>query len=389
MQRVMDRSRFRAVCTRTAVVCACVLAHAVALGAAGLPVPLDDGRPAVGVLVPLSGRLESVGQRIVRGVMCACGVFGGAPGENVRFVVKDYGDSDASVGDMVDELARDEGVVAVIGPVGERARQVACARAALHGLPLVSFTQVEPEPRPGTTCFVNFLTFDMQARSLLGAARSLGVTRFAVLGADDQFGRAFVEAFARHAPSYGVKVTATRVYQAGRPDYLAELRALFSLASRSGDPDALLIADDAANAGMAASYLRLLKIRRVRLFGPALWDSPDLVRAGGGSVEGAVFLSGFSPRGVAAAPRGFAEAFRPYGAQPGIWEASAYDTARIVLGYLGAAVRPTRQGLTTYLAGLRGYDGASGVTSMRPDGSLEKKPSVLTVQGGEVVEIFP
>lgn len=369
------------------VVIACCLVGAPALYAAGALWGLSGAGRTIGVVVPLKGKWEPVGRRILAGVMCASGVFGEPYAQDVRFVVKDYGDNDEAVGPIMDELVRDDSVIAVIGPVGERAMGIACSRASLHGIAVVSFTQVEPARRQGTCCFVNFLTMDMQARALLGAARSLGHARFAVLYPQDQFGKAFTETFARLAPSFGVMVAATRAYTGERPEFLPELKALFALAARSGGADALLIPDTAANAGMVASHLASMN-KKVRLFGPTLWDSPELIRAGGRSVEGAVFLSGFYTGGVGSAPWEFAEAFRAYGEKPGIWEATAYDTARIMLDYLkgGGA---TRQGMKEHLSRLRGYDGASGTTSFFADGSSDKKPSVLTVQSGRVVEIFP
>ncbi|HOJ13516.1 MAG TPA: penicillin-binding protein activator [Deltaproteobacteria bacterium] len=344
--------------------------------------------PVVGLVVPLSGRWEAVGQKILRGVMCASGVFGGE-GLGIEFVVKDYGDDMGKLASIVDGLASDDRVLAVIGPVGEKAVEVACSHATPAGLPVISFTQAEPAGSKGTVCFRNFLTVETQAHALLAAAASLGVTRFAVFGPDDQFGKTLAHHFTRLAPTYGVRVLAARTYPPTHPDFQLELRELFKgMGEGARQVQALLVPDEAANAGMIASYLAYLKRQGIRLFGPSLWDSPDLMRAGGANVEGAVFLSGFFPHGYSSAARDFAEAFRPYGANPGVWEASAYDTARIVSNILQEGVR-SRKGVAARLASVRRYDGASGLTSLFPDGSLEKQPRVLSVRGGAVVEIFP
>jgi ABC-type branched-subunit amino acid transport system substrate-binding protein len=370
---------------RRSLIVPCMLACAVVCCLAACA---HASEPAVGVVLPLSGRWGPVGQRILKGVMCASGVFG-PEASSLRFVVKDCGDDEALLASQVEALASDGSIVAVIGPVGERASEAACRIASAKGLPLISFTQAEVPRVQGTTCFRNFLTVEMQAKALLRAASSLGARRFAVLSPDDQFGRAFTEAFTRQGPEFGVSVVRSRIYPARNPDFSRELNALFSGAGAKADRfDALLVPDGAANAGMIASYLGLMKRRNVRLFGPALWDSPDLVRAGGANVEGAVFLSGFFPSGVASAARDFADRFRAYGGQPGIWEASGYDTARIISSLVDQGW-DSRRKLAERLPAVRRYEGAGGVTSLFPDGSLEKQPCVLTIRGGEVVEIFP
>ncbi|MCU0576012.1 MAG: penicillin-binding protein activator [Desulfobacterota bacterium] len=360
-----------------------------------MPGPAHAADGAVGVLIPLSGKWESVGQKILRGIMTAGEVFGQGPGSNVQFVVRDYGNDEESIPSIIDELDRRHSVVGIIGPVGERASEIACREAQKRGLPAIMFTQAETPPLDGTYCFRNFLTIDMQARALLDAARSMGITRFGVMSPDDHFGRTFSEKFQRLAPSYGIQVVKARVYPLQKTDYRQELTALFSGLKKSpakgqpGDMEALLVPDSAQNAAVIASYLSYLKIRNVRLFGPTLWDSPEFLKVGGRYVEDAVFLSGFFQGSIMSAPQDFSRLFQDtFHAQPSVWEASAYDAARMMQGFLREH-RPSRADLRAYLAGLRRFGGASGITSFSPDGTLEKSIHLLSVRSGVVYEIRP
>jgi branched-chain amino acid transport system substrate-binding protein len=138
-----------------------------------------------------------------------------------------------------------------------------------------------------------------------------------------------------------------------------------------------------------ASYISYLKIQDVRIFGPTLWDSPEFLKVGGRYVEDAVFLSGFFQESVSVQVQSFARTFQDaFHAQPSVWEACAYDTARIMQAFLDEH-RPSPAGLRAYLAGLRGFEGASGKTSFLPDGGLEKSVHLLTVRGVRVQEIHP
>jgi branched-chain amino acid transport system substrate-binding protein len=348
--------------------------------------------PAVGVLLPLSGRWESVGQRILNGIAAAGGVFAAGPGANVQYVVMDYGSREESIPALIESLDRDHRVTAIIGPVGERACEIACGEVQARGIPALVFTQAELRPKDGTCCFGVFLTVEMQARALLDAARSLGVTRFGVLSPDDQFGRTFSGHFGRLAPSFGVQVVRSRVYAPSRVDFRQELEALFpgrKKAPARGDAiEALLIPDSAQNAALAASYLTFLRIR-ARLFGPALWDSPEFIKVGARHVEDAVFLSGFYQASDLTPVRDFDRAFSAaFRAPPTVWEASAYDAARIVQGYLSER-GPSRAGVKGYVAGLKQYPGASGILSFSPAGTVARTVHVLTVKDGLVHEIRP
>jgi ABC-type branched-subunit amino acid transport system substrate-binding protein len=138
-----------------------------------------------------------------------------------------------------------------------------------------------------------------------------------------------------------------------------------------------------------ASYLSYLKIRNVRLFGPTLWDSPEFLKVGGRYVEDAVFLSGFFQGSILSATQDFSRLFQDtFHTQPSVWEASAYDAARMMQGFLREH-RPSRADLRAYLAGLRRFGGASGITSFSPDGTLEKSIHLLSVRSGVVYEIRP
>ncbi|HPI93065.1 MAG TPA: penicillin-binding protein activator [Deltaproteobacteria bacterium] len=375
--------------------CAACMAFMFCTAASPFPFLAPSQDNAVGVLIPLSGKWESVGQKILRGILTAEGVFSRDQASDVQFIFRDYGGSEDSIPPILDELERDHSIVAVIGPVGERASEIACREAQKRGLPFIMFTQAEMAPGEETYCFRNFITIEMQARALLGAARSMGITRFGIMSPDDHFGATFTEKFQRLAPSFGIQVVRTRVYPLQKVDYKQELTALFSglkkspAQGRPGDLEAVLVPDSAQNAAVIASYISYLKIKNVRLFGPTLWDSPEFLKVGGRYVEDAVFLSGFYQGSVMSAVRNFTGVFQDtFHAQPSVWEACAYDTARIVQGFLHAN-GSSRADLRAYLAGIRRFDGASGITSFAPDGTLEKSIHLLTVQNGVVQEIHP
>ena len=376
--------------------------------AANYPLALPDSagspawplsRKAVGVVIPLSGKWESVGQKILKGIQTASGVFTSGPAQNVEYIIMDYGNNEGSIPSIIDELDRTHRVVAVIGPVGEQACEIACKELQARHLPAIMFTQAETAPMAGTNCFRNFLSVDLQAKALLNAARSMGITRFAIMSPDDRFGKTFADKFARMSQSFGITIIKAISYSQRNLDFKQELKTLFpggrktstqlkALGSRS-DIEAILVPDSAANAAMISSYVSYLNIRHVRLFGPTLWDTPELLKAGGRSLEDAVFLSGYYQGSILSAAQDFNRSFTDtFHQSPSVWEACSFDTAQILQVFTSSG-NPSREALRNYLASLRNYHGVSGTTSFYPDGALEKSVYVLSIKDGLIYEIHP
>jgi branched-chain amino acid transport system substrate-binding protein len=364
---------------------------------------LGTAKNAVGVVLPLSGKWESVGQKILKGIEIAGGVFSNGPTPNVEYIIRDYGNNEDSIPSIIDDLDRNQKVTAIIGPVGEHAGDIACREMQTRHLPAIIFTQAEIPPKEGTFCFRNFLTIDLQAKAILSAARSMGITRFAVMSPNDHFGKTFAERFQRMAPSNGITVVRAITYSPQDVDFKVQLKTLFSTpkkspaqghpvdksAGRGGEFDAILIPDSASNTAMIASYMSYLTIKNVRLFGPTLWDTPDLLRVGGRYVENAVFLSGFFPNTILTSAQEFNRSFSTtFHYTPSVWEACAYDAACILQDFFQSQ-SPSREALRVHLSTLKNYHGASGTISLYSNGTLEKSVYLLSIKDGAIYEIHP
>lgn len=364
---------------------------------------ISNPRNAIGVILPLSGKWESVGNKILKGIEIAGGVFSNDATQNIEYIIRDYGNNEDSIPSIIDELDRTQKVVAIIGPVGEHAGDIACKEAQARHLPAVIFTQAEIPPKIGTYCYRNFLTIDLQAKALLNAARSMGITRFAVMIPDDRFGKTFAERFQRLSPSFGITILKSITYSPQSVDFKQQLKTLFSGGKKTpakgrpgdmslgkgADIEAVLIPDNAANAAMISSYISYLNIKNIRLFGPTLWDTPDLLKAGGRNIENAVFLSGYYHGTILSAAQDFKRSFtNTFHYTPSVWEACAFDAAQILQAYTQSQ-GPSREALKDYLASLKNYPGVSGTTSFSSDGALDKSTYILTIKDGSIYEIHP
>jgi hypothetical protein len=178
----------------------------------------------------------------------------------------------------------------------------------------------------------------------------------------------------------------------------AEARALRaqarSLVTSAGSPlppivdfDALFIAESYENVVLIAPQLAFHEVLGARLLGPEGWYHPDLVRVGREHVEGAVFVAHFFPESPTPFVHDFAERYRATFAQgSSVFAAQAYDAANLVLVQLARGFE-SRQAVRDGVLATEAYPGVAGVLSMRSDGNAKKRPFLLGVDKGQIIQL--
>jgi len=153
------------------------------------------------------------------------------------------------------------------------------------------------------------------------------------------------------------------------------------------DFDALFVPETAEGVGLIAPHLAFHEVTGVRLLGPDGWYDRDLVRLGGEHVEGALFVSHFFPESPVAYVHDFAVRYRDaFASEPAVFAAQSYDAANLVLVQLSAR-RPSRDSVREGVLETASYPGVAGVMTMGPDGNAHKRPFLLQVVGGEIVQV--
>jgi ABC-type branched-subunit amino acid transport system substrate-binding protein len=287
-----------------------------------------DVRPrVVGVLLPMSGRYKPVGEAVLRGIQQ------GLAGSDVELIVKDTQGDVTATGQAMDQLAFDEGAIAVLGPMLPDDSRRAALMAEELQLPLVTMTRAEDITAIGPYVFRNMLTNSAQAKGLADYAMNVkGYKRFALLYPNISYGVELANDFwdqvvanggvVRGAESYShdqttftseAKKLVGRYYLEDRADYLEGVRDLKgegqdafrrrkALEKLKGnvepivDFEAIFIPDEWKRVGLVAPALAvedivtnacdprdLERIRKttgkkdlktVTLFGTNLWSSP-------------------------------------------------------------------------------------------------------------------
>ncbi|MGH7899272.1 MAG: penicillin-binding protein activator [Candidatus Binatia bacterium] len=345
------------------------------------------GRPAVGVLLPLSGRYRAFGDSCLKGIRVALGAIEGQS-PLVRTVVLDSAGEAAQAAAGFQKLAADPSIVAVLGPMVSAEVDAVRPYVQASGLATMNFSQ-----RPvGGALFRFSLTKEDQARALASyAVGRLGLRRWAILHPDDAYGRDISLLFRQAVERFGGRVLADVGYETSKADLQAEARRLQArLGITENQPlpiDGVFLPDSAERLAMVTSYLTFVDIRGIQLLGAAGWDRPQALLSAMPAVNGGVFVDGFFLYSFQPEVRSFVDAFRDaYQTDPGALEAYGYDAAALLRDIITAGT-PTRAGVLTELYRPGSHRGATGETVITADGRIEKSLFLLKVEEGAIHEL--
>ncbi|MBM4781783.1 MAG: penicillin-binding protein activator, partial [Archangiaceae bacterium] len=282
----------------------------------------------VGAVLPLSSKkYKAFADTVLRSLQL------GFKGSDVELVVKDSADDPALAAKLVEQLAFDDGAIAIIGPLlTDDSRRAALVAEELQ-IPLITMSRAEGITDIGPHVFRTMVTNSQQADALAEySMTTLGYKTFAVLFPNTPFGTEFTNAFwdaiearggvIRGAETYPhdattftdeAKKVVGRYYLEDRADYLEKVRDIrdnetdafrkrkaLEKAKAGLDPvidfDALLLPDSWQKVSLVAPALaveemvtnacdqhdleRIQKttgkdrLKTVTLLGPSTWTSP-------------------------------------------------------------------------------------------------------------------
>jgi ABC-type branched-subunit amino acid transport system substrate-binding protein len=311
----------------------------------------------VGAVVPLGSRDEN---RLAEAAVAGLGLAAGAPdGNGVAAIETRAGIDQTTSAQAVDALAA-QNVIAIVGPIKGSSVDTAAARAESLGVPLISLATNADLRTTGRFVFHIRHSPDARARVLAQRALAAGITTFAVLAPESDYGTGTTKAFADEVARGGGRIVTTVTYPPGTKSFADKTSKL------KGSFDGVFVADDANRLSLIAPSLAasgflprptpLPKMKRgkergkeraVLLLSLAEGLDPHFITASGRHAQGALFAPGFYPDDADPAQKPFIDRFvAAYGHVPGPTEAYAYDAAQLAAAAGGGG----RQGLAATLA---------------------------------------
>ena len=402
----------------------------------GLP-STGSAQGAIGVVLPLSGNFAAFGQEALRGILLAAGTFDARlPIEQrprIRIEIRDSGGLPGLAAAAVRELAQEEGVTAIIGPLLAKECEAAAVAAEIQRVPLLALT-ARKEIASGRSYVFRVRTMPSDEVQTLAdhAMRELEAQRFAILYPRDAYGSGVSGLFWDAVEERGGQVVALAAYDPEAVDFgdsirrlvgyelltaeeevlIAEREKLIRSARRLPTEEAALVREEARGmlgpndellppivdfdaifipeshekVALIAPQLAFHEATGATLLGTEAWNHPDLVSIARKHVEGAYFTASFYGDSSVGYVREFADRYvETFGAPADDFSASAYDAAKLLLVQLVRGAN-SRQDVRDRILEVRGFPGVSGVLSMRTDGNARKRPFLLSVRRGQIVE---
>jgi ABC-type branched-subunit amino acid transport system substrate-binding protein len=383
----------------------------------------------IGVLLPLSGERETLGQLVLNGLTLALGTFVDDQANHPFELIIEDTQSDPSIArEKAKNLIYKHHVVAIVGPLSADETENIADLAQQFDLPVLSMSTKENLTQMGQTLFRNSLTKKEQAIALAQLTNGiLGIHRMAILYPETAYGKEFMQIFWKEFEKYGGKIHGAEGYEEEATDFSKPIKRLVGLSPielRRGeicgpanskkwelhkkkglelpacypleylppivDFEAIFIPDHYSKARLILPALKYHDVRGVQVLGTNLWDNKKLLQDNiGQDLEGAIFTDSFFIKNQAPHVQKFMQTFYThYGYEPSILEAQSYDSLRFLMDQLQKNNPKSRKKLVKALLNKNtNFQGVTGFTGFASSREALRTLSILTVHQNEIVEL--
>lgn len=368
-------------------------------------------RDSIGVLLPLSGRYQSYGELVKKGLELALQEHNKTQ-LPARFIYQDTAVEGVTTSQLVSSLTDDDKVMAVIGPLLGRAAGDAAHRAQREMVPMVSFAQSEGLPEVGNFIFRDTLTAEQQVKALVRYAMAKGNISFSILYPENSLGKKMTQLFTEELQAAGGEIVDIVSYPEDSTDFKKQIQELLwedrevEIPKITEDIEnereqqeerkleyplapfhALFIPDYADRISQIAPQLIFYGIKDVTLLGINGWNSPELASQAGRFLKDAVFVDAFYSESKKPEVRRFMELYRnTYKEEPTILGAQAFDAATLLLHVIDDPAVANRDDLRRKLVEVHNFRGVTGTSGFDLYGEAIKQLTLLQIKNGRIVE---
>ena len=332
--------------------------------------PSDQKRQRIALLVPLSGPQAAWGQSIANATQMA---LLDTNAKTIRITTYDTGEGPAAAATR----AMADGNKLILGPLAGDDIPAVAAIARASRVPLITYSS--EADMAARDVFMMGTSSSNAIERVVDYAHSRGVTRFALLAPKGGYGTRASAAYAAAVKAAGGTLVSTQSYDRSNSSIIS---AATRLKTRGGY-EAVLIADSAKYAAMAAPQLKGSGATSPRILGTDLW-SGELVLSKTPALRGAWFATMSDARFARFAAR-YKDRF---GAAPYRLATYGYDSVllavRIAREWRTGAPFPTAR-----LTDRDGFLGLDGPFRFAPNGIGERALEVREARGGGITIVSP
>jgi branched-chain amino acid transport system substrate-binding protein len=394
----------------------------------------NSAKVVVGVVLPLTGKLASTGQKVLQGIQLAYSLLPDKFRQIIYLNVKDSSGA-ISLEKTLSDLARNPKAVGVLGPLLTADIKRASVVADSFRIPIFSPTASSAGlVESSSYVFRNALTRKSQAQFLAKySINNLQLRRFVILHPLEPFGVELKDEFVKSVEAFGGEIVGIASYDRSQTDFKQQILELGGIAdddlsritrkqllgneeeedfsdsavlsrprvdmehwSKDGIEnlkislelgyDAMFIPGVYDKVGLIIPQLAFYNIEKISLLGTKGWNSPELIKMGGKFLKSVYFVDGFYSESHQTRVSDFVDLFeKTYGESPTNFSAQAYDAAGIFFKSITSGA-DNRLKLRESLIEVKNYPGVTGATNILESGESEKNLFVLTIKRKKIVE---
>jgi ABC-type branched-subunit amino acid transport system substrate-binding protein len=345
----------------------------------------------IGCILPLSGKYASIGQKILNGIKLAFLILPIQEGkEGPQLIVKDSGSIPEKAISSLEDLAAQDKVLVIIGPLTNEVLENVNSIAAKHHIALISPSTADRDLAQKNPYIFRTIPNIRQWGEQMArfAMQKLNLTTFAILHPYTPYGTQLQESFRERVVQLGGNISKMISYGTAGSDLGPMLEDLVDQEDKGMPPQALFLPEEYYGLRLIAPQLAYYFGNRILLLSCCHKEPPPLGDIARSGLEGAIFMTEFFPSSADPKIKIFVDGFkRTFGIEPDYWAAQGYDAAYIIFHILQQRKVLERKSFRDFILGIKDFLGVTGKISVLSDGTVEKLPFILQIKEGQFLQL--
>jgi branched-chain amino acid transport system substrate-binding protein len=356
--------------------------------------PREATSVKIGLNAELTGEMPAVGASsknaadiFVSQVNDAGGLEVGGKKLPIELIVGDNSAKADQAAAVTQRLLSQDQVLAMIGPNASVGAIPASEIAETQKAPMISPWSTNPKTTVNTTsgaskqyvfraCFIDTFQARVLAKFVVNNLKAKTAAVLYDVASEAPNGQATL--FKQTFEENGGKITSLETYTTGDRDFSAQLTKI-----KAGNPEVLFLPAYYNDVPLIAQQARRLGIK-AQLVGSDAWSSPEIIKLGGGDLEGSYFCNHYSTQIATDAAKKFMSDYKTkYGKDPDDVAALTYDAMGLIVSAIQAAGKLDRQAVRDALGRIEKFDGVTGTMKFQPgSGDPIKSAVILQIKDG-------
>lgn len=373
----------------------------------------------IGVILPLSGKHASLGQKLLKGLQIGLGLDGEVSGSPIKLAIIDSEGNPDMARKGVEKLVREDSVIAVVGSLLSKTANAVADQAQVLNVPNLALSQKSGLTEAGENIFRFGMTSEMQVRYLVKRCmQDLGMRRFAIVYPNDKFGVEYANLFWDEVRARGGEIRGAQSYETDETDFSGLTQRLtgtffledrqdeikwlekqkedrqksVSLRSRSEDKsvspvvdfDAVFIADGIKAMGQISAMLSFNGVKGIRIIGPNLWNNDAIIKRVANASNQIIFVDAAPFNGKGVSSQTFIKKYKSYFEEnPGAFEVQGFEAGLLLNRVLSQGVS-TREEFREKLKSVSSVQGLVDPIIKGDDREFTKPLYLYTVEGNQI-----